>query len=72
MKERNEHSFIVLVYKESPYLVECIESLVNQTVESTIILATSTRRNSSLSFPGKYGLRLSINPQANGIAADWN
>jgi len=72
MKGRNEHSFIVLVYKESPYLAECIESLVNQTVGSTIVLATSTPTNFVADLSRKYGLELSINPQAKGIAADWN
>ena len=34
--------FAIWVYKESPYLEECILSLKNQTVKSNIIMATST------------------------------
>ena len=42
MTKRNDHTFAICAYKESPYLEECILSLKNQTVKSNIIMATST------------------------------
>ena len=40
------HTFAICAYKESPYLEECIQSLMNQTVKSDILIATAT--------PSKY------------------
>ena len=36
------HTFVICAYKESPYLGECISSLLKQTVKSRILIATST------------------------------
>ena len=36
------HTFAICAYKESPYLEECITSLMEQTVKSEIFIATST------------------------------
>ena len=38
----NKHTFAVCAYKESPYLEECIQSVQNQTVQSKVIMTTST------------------------------
>ena len=38
----NNHTFVVCAYKESPYLGECIESLLQQTKKSRILISTST------------------------------
>ena len=32
------HTFAICAYKESPYLEECIQSLMNQTVKSDILI----------------------------------
>ena len=37
-----DHSFAVCAYGESPYLDECLRSLVVQTVKSHIFIITST------------------------------
>jgi glycosyltransferase involved in cell wall biosynthesis len=37
-----EHCFVIPAYKNSPYLENCIQSLLKQTVKSEIILTTST------------------------------
>ena len=39
---RNRHTFAICAYGDSPYLTECLDSLLRQTVKSTILLATST------------------------------
>ena len=36
------HTFAICAYKESPFLEECIQSLLGQTIPSTIIIVTST------------------------------
>ena len=38
----NEHTFAICAYGESPYLDECIESVLTQTVPSRVVLCTST------------------------------
>ena len=67
-----KHSFVVLAYKESPYLETCIQSLLNQTVHSEIVIATSTPSVFLQQIASRYQLRLSVNPEQKGIAADWN
>lgn len=66
------HTFVVLAYKESPYLDECVQSLIEQTVKSTILIATSTPCTLIERIAAKYSLALSINQGEKGIAADWN
>lgn len=36
------HTFAVCAYRESPFLEDCVRSLVRQTVKSRILIATST------------------------------
>ena len=42
MERTDKHTFVVCAYKESPYLEECIKSLLAQTVRSEILITTST------------------------------
>ena len=66
------HTFAVCAYKESPYLEECIRSLLFQTVSSNIIIATSTPNDYISSIAEKYDLPLIVNPGESGITQDWN
>ncbi len=66
------HTFVVCAYGESPFLTECLESLVNQTVKSRILVATSTPNDTIRSAAGRFGARLLINQGESGIAGDWN
>lgn len=68
----NNHTFVVCAYKTSEYLEECIESLINQTVKSNIIISTSTPNSHIENIAKKYNLELSINPVSKGIGPDWN
>ena len=36
------HTFVVLAYKESNYLEDCIKSVLNQKYKSNVVIATST------------------------------
>ncbi len=66
-----QHTFVICAYKESEYLEECILSLKNQTVESRIIMETSTPNDYIVNLARKYGISLFVNPNG-GITQDWN
>ena len=51
------HTFAICAYKESPYLEECIQSLMNQTVKSDILIATATPSKYIDDIAAKYNLR---------------
>lgn len=70
--EASDHTFAVCAYKESPYLRECIESLLAQTVKSNIIITTSTDNEFIRGIAQEYQLPLIVNPGEGGIANDWN
>ena len=73
MDPRNaNHTFVVCAYKESPYLRECIQSLLNQTVPSVIRITTSTPGEYIQKAAEEFGLELIVNTESRGIAADWN
>ena len=71
MTKRNDHTFAICAYKESPYLEECILSLKNQTVKSNIIMATSTPNEWIQGLAEKYEIPLYINTGEGGIAQDF-
>lgn len=70
-KESN-HTYAICAYKESVFLEECILSVLNQTVKSNVILATSTPNNSIKALSEKYNIPLYINDGVKGIGGDWN
>ena len=68
----SDHTFVVCAYKTSPYLEECIASLLNQSVKSNVVIATSTPNDHIRGLADKYKLRLYISSGKSGIAQDWN
>ena len=70
-KNKN-HTFVICAYKESEYLEECILSLFDQTVESNIIMETSTPNEYIKSMAEKYDIPLYVNEGDGGITQDWN
>ncbi len=68
----NQHSFVICAYKESPFLEQCIQSLMNQTVTSTIKIVTSTPNEYISKLAQKYNLEYIINTGDKGISEDWN
>jgi len=72
MAAPNHHTFVVLAYKESPYLEECILSLIKQTIKSKIVLSTSTPSEFLFNISSKYNLPIKINQRNEGIASDWS
>lgn len=67
-----DHTFAICAHGESPYLEACINSLLRQSVSSTIIICTSTPNNHIRKVASHYGLKLFVNHRSTGIASDWN
>ncbi len=65
------HTFAVVAYGDSPYLLECIESVISQSVKRDIIITTSTPWQHIKEISQKYGIPLYINDQKPNIAKDW-
>lgn len=70
--DQSSHTFVVCAYMESPYLEECICSVLNQTVKTQVIITTSTPNKYIYSIAEKYKLPVFVNSQHLGIAVDWN
>lgn len=69
----DDHTFVICAYKESIYLEECILSLKKQTLQSSIIISTSTQCEYIQRMADKYQIPLYINTKRAGeIADDWN
>lgn len=56
----NIHTFVVLAYKESPFLEECIKSVLNQSVKSNVVIATTTKNKYIDGIAKKYNLDVII------------
>lgn len=68
------HTFSVCAYKESPYLRDCLSSVVSQKQESgtNVIVCTSTPNEHISSLASEFGCPLFVNDAAPNIASDWN
>lgn len=66
------HTYVICAYKESGFLKECIESLKKQTVQSNIIMVTSTPNEFIEGIAKEYELPLYVNDGKSGIVEDWN
>lgn len=65
------HAFVILAYQESPYLEQCIKSVLSQTSSSTIIIATTTPNHHIKSLAKKYNLKL-ITGEHTNIGGDFD
>ena len=63
---------MICAYKESPYLEECVLSVLEQTVNSTVLIATSTDNAHIRSIAEKYGIEVRVSGRKSDIAGDWN
>lgn len=66
------HTFAICAYRESPYLEECIKSVINQTEESEKYLITSTPNEYISGLCKKYNIEIYVNEGEGGITQDWN
>lgn len=68
----NLHTFVVCAYECSPYLDDCVRSVLNQTVKSSVIITTATPNEYIKRIAKKYDVPLIINSQQPSISGDWN
>ncbi len=68
----NLHTFVVLAYKESPFLEKCIESVLDQNYPSKVVIATSTPNKFIDSIATSYDLQVFINESGKGIGPDFD
>src|SRR5574344_858984 len=66
------HTFVVLAYKESEYLEDCIKSVINQKYKSNIVIATSTPNDFITKLAKKYKLNIIVNDNHKSIGADFD
>lgn len=66
------HTFVICAYKESEYLEACISSLMAQSVQSDILMVTSTDNMMIRNMADKYHIPLYVNHGESGITQDWN
>ena len=64
-------SFVICAYGESPYLEECIRSLLRQSLKGEVLIATSTPNEYISSLAAKYHLSVKIH-KGGSLAEDWN
>ncbi len=69
---KNNHTFAILAYKESPFIEECILSLKSQNYSSEIFISTSTPSSFLSALSKKYKIPLLINNNKIDIASDWS
>lgn len=67
-----DHTFSICAYGESPYLENCIRSVLKQSVASRIIICTSTPNDYIKGLVKKYELPYFIRDGESGIQKDWN
>ncbi len=67
------HTFVVLAYKESDKLEECIKSVLNQSKKTNVVIATSTPNKHIDKLAKKYKLEIKKNPNpGKGIGYDFD
>lgn len=67
------HTYVVLAYKQSPYLKECIESVLNQDYPSKVLIGTSTDNEYIRKMAETYNLEVVVNEiKGGGNAVDFD
>lgn len=65
------HTFAICAYKESEYLEACIQSILNQTIPSKVIITTGTHNVFIEKLGKKYDIPV-FSYSGGGIGKDWN
>ncbi len=58
--KNNIHTFVVLAYKESKYLEECIKSVISQSIKTNVVIATTTDNDFIRNLAKKYKLKVIV------------
>lgn len=67
-----EHTFAICAYQDSPYLEACIRSLKAQSVQTNVILCTSTPSPYIKGLAEKYEIPMLVRSGKSNIQDDWN
>ena len=70
-KNKCLHTFVVLAYKESEYLEECLKSVTNQSYKSNVVIATTTDNEFIRKLAKKYKLDVVVGKHTN-IGGDFD
>ena len=65
------HTFVILAYKESIYLEDCIKSVINQSVKSNVLIATTTDNKFIRNLAKKYNIHVVVGKHTN-IGGDFD
>lgn len=71
-KKRPLHTFVVLAYKESKYLEDCINSVLNQNIKTNVVIGTSTPNDYIDKLAKKYKLKVIVNENHRCIGGDYD
>lgn len=66
------HTYVILAYKESQYLEDCIKSVTNQKYKSKVVIATSTPNDYISKLAKKYKLEIIVNKDHKDIGGDFD
>ena len=66
------HTFVILAYHESDDLEECIKSVLNQSVKSNVVIATSTPNDYIMDLASTYSLGVMVNECESNKGSDYN
>ena len=58
--KNNIHTFVILAYKESRYLEDCIKSVTDQSVKTNVVIATTTDNDFIRDLSKKYKLKVIV------------
>ena len=72
MYTEKNHTFVICAYKENPYLENTVKTLLKQSVQSKIILSTSTPNDYISRICEKYNIPIVINKHPHLAGDDWN
>ncbi len=72
IQRKTDHTFAICAYGESPYLEECIQSVLNQTVPTNVLIATHTDNSYIRILADRYDIPVFVNTGEAGITQDWN
>ena len=61
MFQSTDHTFMICAYKENPYLEDCIQSVLGQTVLGEVKISTSTPNGHIKKLAEKYNLPMIVN-----------
>ena len=67
-----KHTFIILAYKESDDLEECIKSVLTQSVKSNVLITTSTPNDYIMDLASSYSLGVMVNDAKSNKGSDYN